>query len=812
MDCLLGLLDVILDVILLILIGVYFVMICILTFSSPTANPSLSSTFKPSFTFTPTIGCQLGWEYYNNNCYKFNASYSTWSGCKTKCSSLGASMLCIPDDTTNTWIGSRMYSSSDGWSGIGYSDLPNKDGTYKWTNGCSSTYVKNYFWTLLNFFNCVWIGSDGSWAGTTDSITLPCTCQYYPGPSMSPIVLLTSPTVFPSAPPTVAPTIGCQPGWVYYSNKCYYFSFGNSYSWSECKSECTSLGASMLCIPDEKTNTWIANFQLNRNSFSWIGYSDLPNKDRNFKWVSGCSSTYINNGFTYSFDKIDNGFIYMSSYGGYWSSSYDYGSNLIKCSCEYLIHSGPSFLPTISPTAPTANPSIIITTVSCRSGWIEYNNKCYNFNIDNYYFTWSQCKSRCTSIGTSMLCITDGKTNNWISNRLTPGFYISWIGYSNLARGIYEWVPGCTSSFTDGFFSTAYYDFAVASPFGWFGSDSISFSYARCSCEYSLGPSSLPTLSPTSPTVYPSLLPTFISSMVPSVKPTINPTAACPPGWKDYNNKCYYFNVGISFNWSGCKTKCASLGASMLCIPNSTTNTWIANQLLELGSSTSWIGYSDLPDGYGNYKWVSGCSSTYRKSDIVSNCAYITSAGRWYSTGVSNSDIMCSCEYRRAPTSLPTLSPTYRIVNPTAISTVKPSSSIPSTISPTIGCRSGWTDRNNKCYNFNIGTDLSWSACKLACASLDASMLCITDSSINSWMSSFTSSSSWIGYSDLPNKDGKYKWVSGCSSLYSSSYFDNYYNCAYINSYGYWYSFVDSGSTSIMCSCEYNNYTPIAPS
>ena len=43
-------------------------------------------------------------------------------------------------------------------------------------------------------------------------------------------------------------------------------------------------------------------------------------------------------------------------------------------------------------------------TVGCRSGWIYYNNKCYNFNVGTGY-SWSTCKSQCASLSLSMLCI-----------------------------------------------------------------------------------------------------------------------------------------------------------------------------------------------------------------------------------------------------------------------------------------------------------------------------------------------------------------------------------------------------------------------
>ena len=101
-----------------------------------------------------------------------------------------------------------------------------------------------------------------------------------------------------------------------------------------------------------------------------------------------------------------------------------------------------------------------------------------------------------------------------------------------------------------------------ASSGSWYSTSDTAYSSITCSCEYYLT-TSLPTLSPTSPTVIPSTI--APSTAVPS---TIFPTVGCRSGWIYYNNKCYNFNVGTGYSWSTCKSQCASLSLSMLCIPN----------------------------------------------------------------------------------------------------------------------------------------------------------------------------------------------------------------------------------------------------
>ena len=126
------------------------------------------------------------------------------------------------------------------------------------------------------------------------------------------------------------------------------------------------------------------------------------------------------------------------------------------------------------------------------------------------------------------------------------------------------------------------------------------------------------------------------------------PSVGCQFPWSNYNSNCYKFNVGAASSWSGCKSKCASLGASMLCIPDSTTNDWIANQLSQQGYWYSWIGFSDLPIDDGKFEWVSGCSSsyTYNTSYYDYDYVYIRYDGDWFlSHGYGSSSIACSCEY-----------------------------------------------------------------------------------------------------------------------------------------------------------------------
>jgi hypothetical protein len=184
--------------------------------------------------------------------------------------------------------------------------------------------------------------------------------------------------IIPLSSPMTTTSSVCLNDWVYYDNKCYKFNVGYFFSWSGCKSQCASLGASMLCILDSSTNIWIANQLLSQlgysNSNSWIGYSDLPNRDRNYEWVSGCSSSYSNS--AYGNNYFYNDCVYISTtYGAVWYDTGDSGYNSIYPPTEPLACGG-SAVPTVPADRVTLGLSVkmlmlvleIVRLVLCRLG------------------------------------------------------------------------------------------------------------------------------------------------------------------------------------------------------------------------------------------------------------------------------------------------------------------------------------------------------------------------------------------------------------------------------------------------------------
>ena len=373
--------------------------------------------------------CKAGWIQYKSNCYNFNIQSSSWLDCNSLCTDLGASMLCITDASTNSWVANQIGSNTPAW--IGLSDLPEQNGNYRWVQGCSSTYTNwgsgepNYLGTE----SCASGFSNGQyWNNLRNSYNGVCSCQYSVAPTSSPTQAPSNPTSAPSAiatatptvvksypptslpstiaptatavptafPSTIAPTATavptsfpstrsptinpCAPGWTIFNSDCYKFNVRSSITWTDCGTQCSNLGASMLCITDASTNSWVAN-QIGSNTPAWIGLSDLPEQNGNYRWVQGCSSTYTNWGSGepnyLGTESCASGF----SNSQYWNNlPYSYTG---VCSCQYSVAptssptqapSNPTSVPTSRPTQPTVAPTVTPTVTPTTIYVYDYDD------------------------------------------------------------------------------------------------------------------------------------------------------------------------------------------------------------------------------------------------------------------------------------------------------------------------------------------------------------------------------------------------------------------------------------------------------
>ncbi|XP_016338391.1 collectin-12-like [Sinocyclocheilus anshuiensis] len=83
----------------------------------------------------------------------------------------------------------------------------------------------------------------------------------------------------------------------------------------------------------------------------------------------------------------------------------------------------------------------------------------------------------------------------------------------------------------------------------------------------------------------------------------------CPPQWKSFRDKCYYFS-SESLNFDETKEKCSNKSSTMLIISDEDEQLWIKRQIS--GKGYFWLGLTDSADE-SIWRWVDGSLPNYTK-------------------------------------------------------------------------------------------------------------------------------------------------------------------------------------------------------
>ena len=115
----------------------------------------------------------------------------------------------------------------------------------------------------------------------------------------------------------------------------------------------------------------------------------------------------------------------------------------------------------------------------------------------------SACRDECASKGSSMLCIRDEDTSNYLFSTMNPMDWV-WIGYICNKPGSckdiknWQWIEGCDSPYMNSLFmpnsQTQIYAYAVRYDGKKFWETLDNRNQARCGCEYSRYPINSPSL------------------------------------------------------------------------------------------------------------------------------------------------------------------------------------------------------------------------------------------------------------------------------------------------------------------------------
>lgn len=88
---------------------------------------------------------------------------------------------------------------------------------------------------------------------------------------------------------------GCPDGWTEYLSHCYYYGLSEK-SWKEAKITCEQFGGHLVTIEDKAEDNFIESFIQDRNTYTWMGASDLAEEGK-WLWVTDIpfnTSLYLN--------------------------------------------------------------------------------------------------------------------------------------------------------------------------------------------------------------------------------------------------------------------------------------------------------------------------------------------------------------------------------------------------------------------------------------------------------------------------------------------------------------------------------------
>ncbi|XP_038078467.1 macrophage mannose receptor 1-like [Patiria miniata] len=412
--------------------------------------PSVCKIRKgPSGTPPLNTGCQSGWQAYLGSCYKFETTPRSWNDAQTNCASMGGHLASVSHIYDAGYVSSQVGLQTHGhnvWIGLSTQATA---GLYEWIDGSSVTYSN---WGQLqpdaSSGRCVSINSGapaaGYWYNTACSSALPYVCESNrPGyTTMAPPGVVTNPT-----------NIGCQPGWIGYTNHCFKIyeanSDGERLTWNDARTFCKELtdnsegDLAAYHSPEEETyiiNSFLAQSPDNAYGY-WIGLNDQVNEG-GFEWSDGSAVEYENWGSGEPNNAGGNencGEAFLNPGRGW---------NDIPCDAQRHWICG------VEKNVPVRPPTTPFTKKGCPStpDWYLKGSNCYYVSLlAQERRDWNQAEEFCHERGGHLASIHSEDDNNYILNLIGDNLVGQsyWIGLREYAvEGDYKWCDGSAVDYT----------------------------------------------------------------------------------------------------------------------------------------------------------------------------------------------------------------------------------------------------------------------------------------------------------------------------------------------------------------------------
>jgi len=212
-----------------------------------------------------------------------------WPQAKEYCDITGGSLLTIDSDYEMEYILTRLDEINDAgsvglWLGVSDSDV---DGSFVWVDGVADAdkayrqWGPNQPYNNKNSWDCGQMytsSTSGNWETEDCFQQQSFICEIQAG-------------IDPVVPENTADNhLGCEPGWVWYKDNCYFFESTTTKTWDQAEEICVQSGGHLASIGDGNENAFVA---AHATQISWIGGNDLGHQGT-WVWADGTPVTFTN--------------------------------------------------------------------------------------------------------------------------------------------------------------------------------------------------------------------------------------------------------------------------------------------------------------------------------------------------------------------------------------------------------------------------------------------------------------------------------------------------------------------------------------
>ncbi|XP_076014518.1 uncharacterized protein LOC143007034 [Genypterus blacodes] len=689
-------------------------------------------SYSMSYTFADgELRCSgPDWYEFGDFCYRPFEVKKTWGDAQAACRTLGAELMSIASMKEQSWLESYLYmATSDVWTGLNDQLI---SGLYVWSDGHPVTLT---YWAPGEPNNhedfkedCVkMLLETGRWNDVSCSELNTYMCKkpkaHYPVPPVKPTVY------------------GCPQGWDAYAYACYWME-ETARTWSEAKAFCEGEEGFILHIGDiyEQSHFTAALSGQDKTGLWWIGLrAQRIGEGVDYTWDNGLPLTFTH----WDREQPDNGdgtCVAMTSgaVGGFWDDKLC--SEKFKFVCEKP-------RPDITPPTTAPPPP---TVMGCTDGWtaLPYFRNCYRLF---HNMAWSQRKSwgaaheDCLARGANLVSIHNHVEEEFITNYTRNAR--KWIGLKhNPAEGGYSWSDGTPVSYTNwGPGEPNNHDNREDCVEMMSNANGTHSWWNDLNCDAHMD--------------WVCMIAKDKTPILPPVPPPPVPAPDCGtnPGWRKYNDTCYYYNDTDVVDFHTAMRRCYAEHAHLVSILSRDEQAYV-NTMVGTGEvGAAWIGMMVFGLTGGQYMWIDSSPVTYTHWDPgepnnangEEQCVQMNrDKGGWNDANCGRTGAGYVCKKF----------PGNDITSP------------PPTKPWDGNCPEGWMLFKDKCFIFKGKKDdikANWTQARQWCRDKEGDLAVIDDQYENDFVSSYLRDlefPTWIGLSDRL-VENEYTWSDGFSPV-----------------------------------------------